>query len=65
MVWDDLEQRKVKPPFKPRVVSFTSKKAKKILKIKLKICRGALVMQSILTQNLLARSPFLLQFRMT
>ena len=39
MVWDDLEQRKVKPPFKPRVVSFTSNlKAEKILKIKLKIC---------------------------
>lgn len=38
MDWDNLEQRKVKPPFKPRVVSFTLnfKKLTKILKIKFK-----------------------------
>ena len=62
MDWDLLEQRKVRPPFKPRVVSFDKHRINQkdffINKknLSLKSFREAHVMPLISTRNLLARS---------
>lgn len=59
MDWEQLEQRKVRPPFRPRVVSSTFMDFFEVLlKILILLCnfREAHVMLSILTRNLHARS---------
>lgn len=62
MDWDALELRKVRPPFRPRVVSILF-----LFKIRgqftnfsrfPKICREALAMQSTLIQNLQKRNQY-------
>lgn len=57
MDWDALEQRKVRPPFKPRVVSLINRSLAILLsKLLIIFFRRVHVMLSILTRNLLARS---------